>query len=126
MSTTKSEILVGEGLVLLELHETGLAHIRLNSPKNSNALETALLKSFHDVLMTCHGESRIRAVLLTGEGKNFCGGGDVREFYAKGADRSAYIRQATSYLQIVANALIDLQAPVVTAVQGFAAGGGGL
>ena len=123
---SKSEILVGEGLVLLELFPNGLARIRMNTPKNSNALEVDMLRALHDVLMKVHGDERVRAVLLTGEGKNFCGGGDIKTFYAKGKELSGYIRQATSYLMIVANALKDLRAPVVAAVQGFAAGGGGL
>ena len=120
------EIVVGTGPVVLSLHRDGVAHIELNRPKESNALDLELLRAFHEVLMRCHGESRIRAVLLTGAGKNFCGGGDVRDFASKGEALPDYLRQATAYLQIVAGALIELAAPVVTSVQGFAAGGGGL
>jgi 2-(1,2-epoxy-1,2-dihydrophenyl)acetyl-CoA isomerase len=64
-------------------------------------------------------------LLLTGEGKNFCAGGDVHTFALKGEKLPDYIRQATAYLQNAVAGLIQLGAPVVASVQGFAAGGGG-
>ncbi|MDR8394731.1 enoyl-CoA hydratase-related protein [Paraburkholderia sp. USG1] len=122
----RPSVLVAEGPVLLELHPDGVAHIRLNRPDASNGLDITLLKALHEVVMQVHGDGRVRAVLLTGEGRNFCAGGDVHTFLSKGAALPDYIRVATSYLQIVASLLMRLNAPVVAAVHGFAAGGGGL
>ena len=65
-------------------------------------------------------------MLITGEGANFCAGGDVHTFLAKGEQLPAYIRVATAYLRLVATGLIRLNAPVVSAVHGYAAGGGGM
>jgi 2-(1,2-epoxy-1,2-dihydrophenyl)acetyl-CoA isomerase len=65
-------------------------------------------------------------VLITGEGKNFCAGGDVHTFLSKGEDLPYYIRVATGYLQLVAAGLIRLNPPVICAVHGYAAGGGGM
>jgi len=118
--------LVTAGPVLLDLYEDGVANIRLNRADAANGLDMALLKALHEVVMQVHGDGRVRAVLLTGEGRNFCAGGDVHTFLSKGADLPDYIRMATSYLQIVASLLIRLNPPVVSAVQGFAAGGGGM
>jgi len=67
----------------------------------------------------------VRAVLLSGNGPNFCAGGDIKTFAAQGAALPDYLREATTWLGNVASALIHLEAPVVTAVHGFAAGGGG-
>lgn len=120
------EALAIDGPVLLELHADGVAHIRLNRPEAANGLNIELLKALHEVLMQVHGDSRVRAVLLSGEGRNFCAGGDVHVFLSKGAALPDYIRVATAYLQLVVSMLIRLNAPVVTAVQGYAAGGGGL
>ncbi|WP_239025030.1 enoyl-CoA hydratase/isomerase family protein [Rhodoligotrophos defluvii] len=125
MSTQASEILIGEGPVLLSL-DGSIARLRLNRPQQSNGISIALLEALHQAVMRCHGDPRIRVVLLSGEGPNFCAGGDVKEFAAKGEGLPDFLRQATSYLQISASALIHLEAPVVTAVQGYAAGGGGL
>lgn len=126
MTDTNPIMLVGEGPALLSLYADGVAHIRLNRPESANGLNIELLKSLHEVVMLVHGDSRVRSVLITGEGKNFCAGGDVHTFLSKGADLPHYIRVATRYLQLVVAGLIRLNPPVVCAVQGFAAGGGGM
>ncbi|MBN9427391.1 MAG: enoyl-CoA hydratase/isomerase family protein [Burkholderiales bacterium] len=126
MTDNAPTILVGEGPALLELHADGVAHIRLNRPESANGLNIELLKALHEVVMQVHGDGRVRSVLITGEGKNFCAGGDVHTFLAKGEALPDYIRVATSYLQLVAAGLLRLNPPVVAAVHGFAAGGGGM
>ncbi|MGB6100351.1 MAG: enoyl-CoA hydratase-related protein [Comamonas sp.] len=126
MTDTPPTVLVGEGPALLALHADGVAHIRLNRAESANGLNIELLKALHEVVMRVHGDGRVRSVLITGEGKNFCAGGDVHTFLSKGAELPDYIRVATGYLQLVAAGLIRLNPPVVCAVQGFAAGGGGM
>lgn len=124
--TNPAEVLVGEGPVRLELHADGVAHLRLNRPESANGLNVELLRALHEAVLQVHGDGRVRAVLLTGAGKNFCAGGDVHTFLSKGEALPDYIRVATSLLQLAASALIRLNPPVVAAVQGFAAGGGGM
>lgn len=104
----------------------GVAHVRLNRPATANGLDVEMLRGLHDVLMRVHGDPRTRAVLLTGEGANFCAGGNVKRFVEQGDRLPDYLREATSRLGSCASALMRLEAPVVTAVQGFAAGGGGM
>jgi 2-(1,2-epoxy-1,2-dihydrophenyl)acetyl-CoA isomerase len=120
------EVLVGDGPVRLELHADGVAHLRLNRPESANGLNVELLRALHDGVLRIHGDGRVRAVLLSGEGRNFCAGGDVHTFLSKGEALPDYIRVATSLLQLATAALIRLNPPVVAAVQGFAAGGGGM
>jgi 2-(1,2-epoxy-1,2-dihydrophenyl)acetyl-CoA isomerase len=112
--------------VLLDRDDTGVARLRLNRPEASNGLTVESLRALHDAILECHGDPGTRAVLLTGEGQNFCGGGDVRDFASKGDALPDYLREATAWLQIAVSALIQLRAPVITLVQGYAAGGGGL
>lgn len=121
---TKASDLIADGPVLLGLGD-GVAHIRLNRPDAANGMTVELLKALCDAIMRCHGEPGVRALLITGEGDNFCAGGDVRAFASQGATLPDYIRPATAYLQDAVLALSRLQAPVAVAVQGFAAGGGG-
>lgn len=116
--------LIADGPVLLGLKD-GIAHVRLNRPDSANGMSVELLEALYDAIMRCHGEPGVRVLLITGEGTNFCAGGDVRAFAAKGEALPDYIRPATAYLQDTVLALSRLQAPVVVAVQGFAAGGGG-
>jgi 2-(1,2-epoxy-1,2-dihydrophenyl)acetyl-CoA isomerase len=105
--------------------DSAVGRIRLNRPEASNALNLDLLKALVAAIMRCHADPAVRAVLLSGEGRNFCGGGDVRDFASKGEALPDYLREATGYLQQAALGLIRLEKPVVTIVQGYATGGGG-
>ena len=89
-------------------------------------MNVELLRALHEGVLRCLGEPRVRAVLLTGEGEHFCAGGDVKDFASKGERLPEYLREATSWLNLAAGGLIGLEVPVIAAVQGFAAGGGGL
>src|ERR1700674_4963965 len=112
--------------VTLDFGSDGIARLRLNRPKASNGLNVELLKALHEAILRCHADTSARVVLLSGEGRNFCAGGDIHTFESKGSDLPQYLREATAWLQLATSALIQLRIPVVTAVQGFAAGGGGL
>ncbi len=103
----------------------GIARLTLNRPRSANGMNVELLRGLCDAIMRAHGEAGLRAVLLTGEGANFCAGGDVRTFASKGEALPDYIRPATALLQNAVAGLVRLEAPVVLAVQGYAAGGGG-
>lgn len=111
--------------VLLQV-DGGLARITLNRPEAANGMNVPLLRALHETILTVHADRRVRAVLLTGNGKNFCAGGDVKTFASKGANLPDYLREATAWLQLAVAALNQLEVPVITAVQGYAAGGGGL
>jgi 2-(1,2-epoxy-1,2-dihydrophenyl)acetyl-CoA isomerase len=123
-TTPETKTLVADGPVLLSL-AGGVAHLRLNRPQSANGMSVELLKALYDAVMLCHGTPGVRALMITGEGKNFCAGGDVQAFAARGKALPDYIRPATAYLQDSVLSLARLQAPVIVAVQGFAAGGGG-
>jgi 2-(1,2-epoxy-1,2-dihydrophenyl)acetyl-CoA isomerase len=112
------------GPVLLDIAD-GIARLRLNRPDAANGMSAELLSALCEAIMVCHGHPDLRVVLLSGEGKNFCAGGDVRAFASKGEKLPDYIRQATAYLQNAVTGLLRLKAPVIACVQGFAAGGGG-
>lgn len=104
----------------------GIGRIRLNRPDAANGLDVELLRALNDAVLACHGSPDVRVVVLTGEGRNFCAGGDVKTFASKGEALPDYLREATAWLQIVTASLIRLRVPVVAGVHGFAAGGGGM
>lgn len=103
-----------------------IAHVTLNRPQASNGMTLDLMKALHAAIQRCHGDPRVRVVHLSGAGKNFCAGGDVREFASKGKDLGYFLRDVTGWLQMAVGAMVHMNAIVVTEVQGFAAGGGGL
>jgi 2-(1,2-epoxy-1,2-dihydrophenyl)acetyl-CoA isomerase len=116
--------LIGSGPVLLSL-EDGVGRLVLNRPEASNGMDVPFLRGLYDAIMTAHGQPELRVLLITGEGPNFCAGGDVKTFASKGDALPDYLREATSWLQVCVQGLLGLQAPVIAAVHGFAAGGGG-
>lgn len=118
--------MIDEGPVLAAVGDDGVARLELNRPEASNGLDVPLLRALYDAIMRIHAEPGVRVVLVTGKGANFCAGGDVKTFAAKGESLPDYLREATSWLQISMAALTRLGPPVVAAVQGFAAGGGGM
>jgi 2-(1,2-epoxy-1,2-dihydrophenyl)acetyl-CoA isomerase len=116
--------LIETGPVLLGLEE-GVGRLVLNRPEASNGMDVPFLRGLYDAIMTAHGQPDLRVLLITGEGRNFCAGGDVKTFASKGDALPDYLREATSWLQVCVQGLLGLQAPVIAAVHGFAAGGGG-
>ena len=75
----------------------GVAHIRLNRPEASNALDLDTARAFASAVEQATTSDEVRAVLITGEGRRFCAGGDVASF-AQAADQPAYIHQLASEL----------------------------
>jgi 2-(1,2-epoxy-1,2-dihydrophenyl)acetyl-CoA isomerase len=122
---TVTEKLISGGLALLDLDADGVGHLRLNRPEASNGMDVPFLRALYDAVMAAHGEPRLRVLLLSGEGPNFCAGGDVKTFASKGAALPDYLREATSWLQVCVQGLLSLQRPVIASVHGYAAGGGG-
>jgi 2-(1,2-epoxy-1,2-dihydrophenyl)acetyl-CoA isomerase len=108
--------------VLFEVRDN-VAHVTLNRPQASNALDLEMAKQLMAVALRCEADQGVRAVLLKGEGKSFCAGGDVKVFIAQ-KELPAYLREITSYLHLAISRLARLDAPVIAAVQGSAAGGG--
>lgn len=113
------------GPVILQ-YADGVATMTLNRPDAANGMNLDLMRALHEAVMRCHREPDVRVVHLRGAGKNFCAGGDVREFFSKGAALGDFLKEVTAWLQMAVGALIRLDAIVMTEVQGYAAGGGGL
>ncbi len=120
------EALIASGLALLDLDPDGVARLRLNRADAANGMNVEFLRALHEAIMRCHRDPRVRVVVLSGAGQHFCAGGDVKAFAAQGPALPGYLREATAWLQLVTAALIQLPAPVIAQVHGFAAGGGGL
>jgi len=65
--------------IILE-RKGGVGMIRLNRPKNFNAIDFGLGNDLARALEICHDDDDTRVVVLTGEGKAFCSGGDLKLF----------------------------------------------
>lgn len=119
------EALIAEGPVLVR-YADGIAEIELNRPEAANGFSLELGRRLHEAIMTVHGDRRVRAVILSGRGRIFCAGGDVKEFFSKGEDLPNFLRMATAYLQTCVSGLANLEVPVIAKIQGYATGGAGM
>jgi 2-(1,2-epoxy-1,2-dihydrophenyl)acetyl-CoA isomerase len=103
-----------------------VAKIVLNRPEAANVIDKTLAQALMQAAIRCDEEAEIRAraVLLTGSGRFFSAGGDLKAFAAGGEAISAGIKELTVYLHAAISRLARMDAPVVVAVNGTAAGGG--
>ncbi len=105
-------------------HAAGVATITLNRPDAFNALNLALARELFAAVLQVDEDPAVRCVVITGAGKAFCGGGDVKEF-ADGLPRiGVLIKELTTYVHGAVSRLVRTPKPVLTAVNGVAAGGG--
>jgi 2-(1,2-epoxy-1,2-dihydrophenyl)acetyl-CoA isomerase len=110
--------------VLLEVRDDGVARLTLNRPDAANAINLELADALADATSQLAALPALRVVLLTGAGKRFCAGGDVRAFAAAGEDLGEALAEILGALHLAVESLAELDAPVVAAVQGNAAGAG--
>lgn len=104
--------------------EGGVARIELDRQDVGNALDMAMTRSLMDAAVRCDGDDSIRCVLITGRGRMFCTGGDIEGFKQAGDGLQAYIKEITGYLHLAAARFARMPKPLVTAVNGAAAGAG--
>jgi 2-(1,2-epoxy-1,2-dihydrophenyl)acetyl-CoA isomerase len=101
-----------------------VATITLNRPDAYNALNLALARDVFHATLEADEEREVRCLVITGAGKAFCAGGDVKDF-AENPDRiGVLIKELTTYLHGAVSRLARAQKPVIMAVNGVAAGGG--
>ena len=104
--------------------EDGLATITLNRPQSLNALSSGLKTDLLDAVReTAKPDSGARALLITGEGRAFCAGADLAEGGLSKADRDLGKSLIDDYHPILLE-IADLNMPVISAVNGVAAGAG--
>lgn len=101
-----------------------VALVTLNRPESANTLNLQMAMDLLAAALTCAGNAAVRAVVLTGAGRNFCFGGDLRAMAARDTAGDDYIRELTTYLHAAIAHFARMDAPVIAAVNGTAAGAG--
>ncbi|MBK3572788.1 enoyl-CoA hydratase/isomerase family protein [Streptomyces sp. MBT65] len=109
--------------VTVELDGHGLARVEMCRGAG-NAIDLAMARALREAAEECE-KARVRAVLLTGRGRSFCVGGDLKEFAALPEERlPRHLTDVTDALHVALRILAGLDAPLVVAVQGAVAGAG--
>ncbi|MEW2626139.1 enoyl-CoA hydratase-related protein [Streptomyces sp. NPDC048106] len=106
------------------ISDDGLAHVTLRRGDAGNAINLEMAQGLLDAALACE-RADTRAVLLTGEGKSFCVGGDLREFSElSGEALEKHLIAVTDALHEALRVFARIDAPMVAAVQGAVAGAG--
>jgi enoyl-CoA hydratase len=114
---------------VLATQEGSLLTVTLNRPERLNAIdfgargEVGLHQELEDVFIEISGDSAVSAVLLTGAGRAFCAGGDVKDMADEGGgmDSRPVGAQIHSARRLFAN-MLEVEQPIIAAVNGPAMG----
>ena len=105
--------------------ENHVARITINRPKAYNALDLACMQELCDIVNRCGSDRSVRAVVITGSGsKAFCAGGDVASFARNPETVDLLLKEVTGFMHMAISRLAWMEAPVIAAINGVAAGAG--
>ena len=109
--------------------EPQIGLVTLNRPDRLNALNDRMLEDFDELLRRLDRQDMIRVLILTGEGRGFCAGADLKEVVARAqteafADPEAFLGQVQEKYSGLILRLREIRQPVIAAINGAAAGGG--
>lgn len=100
----------------------GVATLRLAEPDSRNALSPAIRAVLEVAVPALLGDPAVRCLVITGTGRSFCAGGDLRTLGAIPSPQESRDRMARSHGWL--EALLSAEKPVITAVNGVAVGAG--
>lgn len=104
--------------------EGPIATLTLNRPAAGNTIDLPLAGALLQAAIRCDQDEAIRCVVLTGEGRLFCGGGDVSGFAAAGEGISSFLSELAGILHMAVSRLMRMPKPLLVLVNGPAAGAG--
>jgi enoyl-CoA hydratase/carnithine racemase len=105
----------------------GIATVRLNDPDKLNALTFETYAELERLFSDLAQDEPVKVVVLTGTGKGFCSGGNVREIIGKLIDMNAdELHRFTRMTCNVTRNMRNLKKPIIAAVNGIAAGAGAM
>ena len=107
---------------VLYRREGNVGIITLNRPERLNAITVELLRDLLTQLETAREDQETAVIILTGAGKAFCAGEDLKET-AAGKSIETWVEEAEGF-QEVEKAILGLGKPLIAAVGGYAVGGG--
>lgn len=108
---------------LITKTKDNIAYITLNRPDRLNSFDMKLGRELYAALKEISKKEEIRAVVLRGTGKGFCGGGDVKEMYIA-ENKSKFLSDLTKAIHKCVLEMRTMEKPVIAAVNGHAFGAG--
>lgn len=110
--------------ILFSVDERGIATVTLNRPESLNALTWEMEQELADVFYYCSYAEEVRVVVLTGAGKHFCAGGDIKAFKRRIDAGEALPSTGVRYVATAARHIRHCLKPVIAKINGAASGAG--
>jgi 2-(1,2-epoxy-1,2-dihydrophenyl)acetyl-CoA isomerase len=104
--------------------EGGLARLVLNRPERRNCIDAEFTREFREAAIALDENTAVRAVLLSAAGPTFCAGADLDVLTSREQEIGVFLKSAATDLHAGISRLVRMDAPLVVAVRGAAAGGG--
>ena len=101
-----------------------VARIELDRPDAANGLNRLMASELKQAAGLCDGDPELKAVVLSASGRFFCAGGDIKEMLSHGDEIGAAIKSLADDLHSAISILARMQAALIVAVNGVAAGAG--
>ena len=108
--------------ILLKI-ENKIAYITLNRPEVFNSFNREMAFLLHDTLDACEKNEEVRAIVLTGNGKAFCAGQDLKEVTDPDLN-PGFKKILEEHYNPIITRITNIKKPVIAAVNGVAAGAG--
>lgn len=114
--------------ILLTDHSGGIVQIELNRPENANAYSEEMVGQLVALLDALSRSDEVKVLLISGAGKNFCAGGDVKAMASEAGmfqgDSYELMKRYQRGIQQISLAMDRFEAPTMAMVQGAAVGAG--
>lgn len=114
--------------IRLEKSEKGIAVLTLDRPDRLNAISRQMIDELHECLSTLNEDLNTRVLILTGEGRGFCSGTDLKtDRDGESANSSAAVATLYAGQRKLADLILHMRKipqPIIAAINGVAAGGG--
>jgi len=101
-----------------------IARLALNRPDAANGLDSLMASELKQAAQLCSGDPELKAVVLSASGRFFCAGGDIKEMMSHGDEVGAAVKSLADDLHSAISTLSRMQAALIVAVNGVAAGAG--
>jgi methylglutaconyl-CoA hydratase len=110
--------------VLSQIDADGNATVMLNRPEVHNAFDPEMVEALTATLKKLEADSSVRAVVLTGSGRNFCAGADIEHMKRSAKFSRAQNLENARATALMLHTLYSLRKPTIACVRGAARGGG--